>query len=573
MSRDFVERRFNSDHLHTACKQQQQIAHFIKSEVQEEITEAYLTAWAHRKYITNDHFLNFVKHVFSTSNFLQFFKYLRYPLASAQLVNDQIEDPLKRVFFAEDSFFKYAIRGKQVHQPDELDSEAWNETMFNALLYRYNDIIITDLSEINTPTRFIVDIDRVVAIESKNSVISKIAYTAMYGDVKGYLYIDDFAYIFYPADEKIPPVETPHDLGRCPADYISAIPFDEKCTDVVRRSIFSYAREEFEEYVFLKTLQRMTEANGVIPVVTMLQTNVVGQNEDKRNADGEPNVADAMGSQLSAVRSEVTPSRNLLQPGDPIKVPKVMKDDGSVDMSVVDGFFHFHYMPVEPIKYMQERIKQVEQSILVNILGDFSETSESAKNELQIGKSYVSKQDRLRGIARQMDRMRKRTDFNMLALKYGPGSVELDIFYGSDFFLETQADIYAMLEISPNPIESKSLLVRLARTKNRFNDDKAKRDSILYQLLPYSTKADFDAAVLASQVGEITFQYQTRFNYWIDLFEANYGDILYFWESMEAADSAKITLINNLITDLIKANYEQPTISSDVTAGQGGSDS
>lgn len=558
MSKEFVEKRINSSHLHTACKQQKQISYFTKSSVQEEITEAYLDAWANRNYITNDYFLNFVKAVFRTQNFLEFFKYYRYPVSSARFVNNRIKGPLKRVFFAEDSYFKYSINNKVVACPDELNSEEFNETLFNAMLFRHNDIIITDLSDINTPYREIIDIDRVIAIDSRNSIINRIAFKAMMGGEMGYLYIDDRSYIFYPQNDRVEPVETPHDLGRCPADYISGEAFNDTETDVVRKSIFSYAREEFEEYVFLKTLQRMTEPNGAIPVVTMLTTNVVNETTEVKAQQGHPSIANETGSQMAHARKETIGSKNQLQTGTSIQVPKVMKDDGSVDMDVVSNYFNFHYMPTEALEYLNKRIKEIEQSIIATILGDFSESSEDAKNELQVSKGYVSKEDVLRELSIQLSRVRKRTDFNMLGLKYGPKSVEVDVFFGSDFFIGSESDVYALLEISPNPIESRSLLTKLARTKNRFNEDKFKRDQLLYQLLPYSTQKDFDAAVLAMKVGDTTFQYQTRFNYWIELFEAFYGDILFFWEGIEATNSAKLVLINNLIVNLITENYERP---------------
>lgn len=563
MSREFVDQRFNSRHLHTACQQQKQLSYFTKSSVQQEITDTYLTAWADRKFVTCDYFLNWVKTVLRTDNFLEFFKHFRQPVASSRLINDHVKDPLSRVFYAEDSYFKYVIGGKPVACPDELHAAEFNETMFNALMFRHNDIIITDLSDINTPIRTIVPIDIVVAIDSKDSVIDRIAYTAMMGETKGFLYIDSEAYIFYPESDRIAPTITPHDLGRCPADYISGSAFDDSECDVVRKSLFSYVREEMEEYVFLKTLQRMVEPNGAIPITVKLQTNVTGENKAQSGENGHPIISQEIGNQMSPVRGEITPSKSQAQPGSVVQVPMRLKDDGSIDMNIVDKFLVFHYMPTESLDYLNTRIEEIEESIVVSLIGDHSEssTTEEAKNEDQVRKSVVSKQDKLRNVSRQLTRMRKRTDYNMLALKHGKDRVEVDLFYGSDFFLETESDIYTQLLTSPNPIESKSLLTKLARTKNRFNEDNYERDKILYTLLPYATSKEFDAAVLAQKVGDITFQYQTRFTYWIDMFEAYYGDILYFWEDLQSSNSEKLVLINNLITNLIAQNYERPTIS------------
>ena len=56
------------------------------------------------------------------------------------------------------------------------------------------------------------------------------------------------------------------------------------------------------------------------------------------------------------------------------------------------------------------------------------------------------------------------------------------------------------------------------------------------------------------RVDPIDFQYQTKFNYWIGIFEAKFGDILLFWRGMEGdSDSVRLSVIDNLIKDIIKA--------------------
>ena len=64
-------------------------------------------------------------------------------------------------------------------------------------------------------------------------------------------------------------------------------------------------------------------------------------------------------------------------------------------------------------------------------------------------------------------------------------------------------------------------------------------------------------------VETITFQLQSRFNYWIGMFEANYGNIYTFWNEMNASDSEKIILLNNLIEDLIKTNINLNKLEND----------
>lgn len=563
MSLEFVKNKTGSASIDLAVKQQDQISYFVQSSIQDEINFDYLQQWAERKYVTNDYFLNYVKAVLKTENFLSFFKYMRKPLPSARLVNDKIKGALERVFHAEDSYCKYVVRGEEIDEPEELEIEKFQNKLFNALLFSHNDIIVHDLKDVNTPYRQFVSIKNVVAIKSKDSVIHKLAYTANIDGVNGYLYLDKHSYIFYNKDFT-ELLNIPHDLGECPADYVSKDPFSNEEDDVVRKSIFSYIKEEFEEYVFLKTLQRMTEPNGAIPIVSMLDVKEKGvEGKEKKGSPGEPMSSSNISGQKATQGGNVIGVKGSpQQAGSVLKVPVVKKTDGSIDMDVVKNFFNFFYIPTDALNYLNERIAQIEKSIIVNTVGDHSEEKEEQKNELQVSKSYVQKQDKLRALSNQITRVRNRSDYKMLALKFGKDAVDVDVFQGSDFFIETQEDLFKQFKDAPNGIIRKNLLVRISQNANKFNPTKAAREKLLYDLMPYSNDKDFDKALLRESVDDTTFNYQTRFTYWIDVFESKYGDILFFWEMIEGTTSEKLTLINNLITNIIKEYYEQQSNST-----------
>jgi len=565
--KEFIESKYNSENLLIACRQQKQLSYFTESKVQDDVKLSYLKQWADRKYQGSDYFLNFVKSVFKTENFLLIYKYLRFPLPSARLINDKIKTPLKRVFFAEDSFFKYEINGELVKNPQNLNIDEFNEQMFNALLFRHNDILVVDLNDINSPYKSIISIENVISIDSNDSIINKIAYSAQIpynGELlRGVLYIDDERYSFYEKENnnilgEKPILDVPHDLGRCPADYISSESFYSD-NDIVRKSIFSYSREEMEEYVFLKTMQRMVEPNGAIPIVTQLDTKSETKNNDGISQDGELMSSQEIGNQKSSVTGDINSLDSTMQTGSRVKVPVILKDDGSVDMDVVKNYLNFFYIPTESLNYLNTRIKEVKANLISNILGDYSEGSvpQGSKSDLEASINVVSRQDVLRHISMQLSRIRTRSDYNYLSLQYGKDNVSNESFYGSDFFLETQNDLYKLIKLAPNPIEEKSLLIKSARNRNRFNQDNFTREYILYHLIPYGNIESFNLAVDNNQVGEITFQYQTRFNYWINLFEAQYGDILTFWKTSNGSENQKVYLINKLILIIIRENYEK----------------
>jgi len=551
MPQEFVKQRVGASDLAIAVRQQEQLSYFTQSSIQEDLPSDYFDKWAERNHTTSDDFLNYAKNVFRTDNFVVFAKYLRTPIISSELVDDRIRPELERVFFSENSYSNYSIRGENFRDVDELQSKKFTKDIFNALLFNHNDIVVINVPELNSPEREIVSIKNVVALESRDSVISRIAYSVIFEGQKGFLYMDKDQYAFL-NDKHDVVLSVPHDLGECPADYISNEPFGDR--DIVRKSIFSKVIRRMENYVFLDTMLRMTEPNGVIPVATILKGRRTDEGNDIKEQDkGGPMSHNAIQGQKAGQGKTVQGSNNIAQPGANIEVPMIRKEDSSVDMEVAKSYINFFHMPVEPLEFIQERVDKQEKSLLLSVIGDFSEGNESAMNELQVGKGYKSKEDRLRDLSVAMTEVKKSSDKKFLSLANGKDNVSVDLFFGSDFFMETQEDIYKLIEKKTNPIEKESLLIKSSMNRNRFNEEKQKRDKILYKLLPYTIETDFDKAITRG-LDDITFQYQSRFNYWIWMFEAQFGNIVEFAEAIEGSESEKILLINNLIINLITTN-------------------
>jgi hypothetical protein len=229
-------------------------------------------------------------------------------------------------------------------------------------MFTHNSIIITDLEDVNKPFRTFIDIKNVTSIITDGSTIKKIAFRAAIEVdgklVQGNVYIDDTSYKFFD-DDFIVLIDEPHDLEYCPARFIASTPFDVK-NPIVRKSIFSFIRPELEEYSFLKTLLKMTEPNGAIPISTYLDTeDTSGNSNDFKGHDAEPSSNNAMSSQRADVQVTKSPSNGKLQTGTSVKVSPPRKTDGSYDMDAVKNFFNFFYIPTEALRYIEERINKL----------------------------------------------------------------------------------------------------------------------------------------------------------------------------------------------------------------------
>ena len=565
MIKKFIQSKVNSTGLIAANKQEEQLAYFTQSKISADFaTPEYIQAWASRNYETDDYFLNYVKSVFKTLNFLTFVKYLRFPIPSSKIVQNTIIPDLKRVFEADDSNFDYDVEGidNAAFLPD-LKSDEFNQMLFDALMFKHNSILVTDLDPVkpNSPIRYLVPIKNVISISMGKDSIKEIAFGATIlwegKAMSGFMYINDNQYAFYNKDFELI-AEKIHDLGHTPAHFISPEKFSDDC--IVRKSIYSYVREELEEYTFLKTLQKMTEPNGAIPITTELKTENTNNNQDFEGKDLEPGSSDVMSSQQADVQRTVVPKSHgtlqtgTLQTGTSIKVSAIKKEDGSIDMDAVKNFVNFHYMPVDSLEYVNDRIQEIYVSIINTLVGASVEQNEEAKNEMQIRQSMVALENTLTVLSHDLSRIRRLADVDFLGLKYEISRVnEVTTFYGSDWFLETESELFKSFQSAPNPIERKNIILRINQSKYKNNAEKLSRQVILYNLMPYVSDKDFDIAIAQQAVGAETFQYQTRFNYWVQLFEAQFGDIVVFFNAIESETQAvKFTLINNLILNLIK---------------------
>ena len=131
MSKEFIEAKYNSNSLDIAVRQYKQLSYFLQSQVSEEVRDDYFEKYVDRGFYNDDIFLNWVKSVFKTDNFLSFAKYYRNPNPSSKLINTRIKEPLSRVFFSEDSYFNYVVKDNYLEFPKELEDN-FEKRLFDA---------------------------------------------------------------------------------------------------------------------------------------------------------------------------------------------------------------------------------------------------------------------------------------------------------------------------------------------------------------------------------------------------------------------------------------------------------
>ncbi|NQZ55431.1 MAG: hypothetical protein HRS51_02885 [Candidatus Nitrosopelagicus sp.] len=482
---------------------------------------------------------------------------MRFPLPSARVVKNDIEPNLKKVLYSANATFDYDVTNVDKNEINKLlDGNSFADELFNKLLYRHNDILIDDTNSEGEAYRWFLPIDKVISIKTNKNKITQIAFHGKAVidnvDVNGIVYIDDQVYSLY-VDNKLVK-EVTHDLKVCPANFISLGNMGDSY--IVKESIYSYVREELEEFVFLKTLQKVTEPNGAFPILTMLD---IDSEEDEED--------DSYDVEVMAASVRNTSSQGTLQAGSVIKTPIRTDVNDKVDTDIVQNLMKMHYIPTDVLNTITERIANIKASIVTTIVGDLTSANASAKNETQVELGVVTLENRLSGLSSQLNAICTSSAKNLLNIAYPDRVNNVFIHFGTDFYLETVAQMMHDFEFAPNPVERRDALTRMNQSKYKNNSGKRAKQQLLYDLMPYATDVDFNKAVELELVSPENKSLYLRFTHWIAIFNENIGDLSEYYSIFEDKQEA-IKEIRQILINLVKEN-EYSNNSSQAGFGEG----
>jgi hypothetical protein len=334
--------------------------------------------------------------------------------------------------------------------------------------------------------------------------------------------------------------------------------------------LFSYERERIENYVFLHTILKYVEPNGGVPVIAKIDTN----NNDNINLQNDSDIP-VFGNLAASQRpklpnnADLSDSNNIgvgvNQPGvlHEIPIESLRDQNGTINMDVLRNFLNYFYIPIEALNYLNDKVKQVEEEIVSNIVGDYLESNQSAKNETQIKQSISILENVLRDLSYTISKCATNVLQAMYDLKFGVDEITVYLNMGSDFFIDTTEMLLSNFEKAANPYERRNIIMRI--NTNQYKNDKTKSDraKVLYEIIPFVADKDFEAAKKSGITSKETEILYLQFNYVINLFESKYGDIVEFVKEIENkgyskfANSGKnsLVLLNNLVYDIINENF------------------
>ncbi|HEY5590678.1 MAG TPA: hypothetical protein VIK55_06630 [Paludibacter sp.] len=573
--KDFIDSCEYKKEIHEAISYEKKLGYFIQTHLSTDIftnTDNNLD----ELWNTQNPFINWVQSWMRKENFRSYMKFFRHPLPTASLIQDDIIPELKKVFDATNARYDYVFssNAQKITSAKLLSkySDYWKTEIFNLLINQHNSIIITDFVDKRNPYRFTIEIDDVKAIDKTESgAIKAIVFEGENdkGEERYYFYTDQF-YSVYIENDQIFTLESeiPHDLGVCPADFVSVEPINTE-KFVVRKSIFSNFVEKFENYVNYYTLQKMFIPSGMIPVITHYKQN--NKPCERSFENGTRCIATETGGYLgglngvlgnkdSLVPCPVCNSKTIIQAGMVIGLPvPKFSDDGKAPFDLNANFVKFHYAPVEILTWVNDFVKEKYDEIKYGLVGKGTEQANGqAKNKDQIARGNQTLENTLIELSGKMSKLQTSLDSKLLKIAFGKSFKSNYIDKGTDFYLDTEFQLRDFLAIAVDTIDKENLISRINFSIYKNNPDALERSNLLYKLLPYSTLTDdqFITMTVDPKMKEL----RLNFKYYIDAFEAEFGELNvffneYFGENISMSN--KLTVARELLIGKVNT-FEPP---------------
>ena len=536
--KDRLESNPYKDEITTAQQRQDYISFYVESHQKAEDTRQGLSQY--KQYVS---FL-------SEKNSEKLFKFLRFPLRSATVVQNDIDEKLEKVFQSANPYFNVVLSSDTddgTTYLDEVDQGGYfRDKIWKALRTKHNSVLITDVGETNAPYNCLVDIHQVVCLDrTQDGEIKEIVFTELNATIQEqkykkayYYYTEDTYYVYGETDESehLLLIQEPHTLGYCPAKFIAPEPVTSDKW-VVRKSIYSNLIPEFEELVTEEAFWKYSKLHGGIPVTSMYQQNNAACgtvfSDYTKCVDGYQVVRNHRQAKwplaVDPTKNKPCPKCNQTVPVQAGTVASFPLPEfgnagtGTTPFDMNDSFIKFNSISTETFEQWEEYLTAKYDAIVQRMVGTGKETGrENAQNEKQVTRQMTAMENTLLSLSEVLSNLREWSDTTMLKLRLGPNAdISVSANYGTVFYLESEADLVERRKLSTNPIERNNLTLKIIEKRTEHDPDRKRSEKVKFELLPYNGLNDeqFERATVTAQDKEL----RTNFNYYISTFESTVG--------------------------------------------------
>lgn len=527
-------------------------------------------------------FLAMVENILPHDKFVLFKALFRYPIKTNE-ITDVCFDKLSRIFDGRNAAFNYQFVNSaqrddwEQYRLTKLDEpNVWATKGWEFFKSEINSVLIVDVpreqkTERPEPYFYWLPIDDVITYEA-DPTTGQMKYI-VFRRKDEIVVLDDETYRVWDDNRHtgtiagMPKVESPHDLGYCPARFFWDIPISIDDPDV-KASPLSGVLESLDWFEFFHISKRQLDLMGAYPILSGYEQSCDFSNAENgdycdggflRDKEGRYRL-DTAGLLM---RCPKCGNKRIVGAGSFIEIPVPNTDENQPDLRNPVQMLNVDRSALD---YNVEEQKRLREEIITAVVGqDEIVTNRDAFNEQQVMANFESVTTVLNRIKKGFESAHKWVDETICRLRYGRYFISANISYGTEFYLYSQEELRkryaAAKEAGASESELDMMQRQILETEFRNDPMQLRRMLILAELEPYRHLTRQEATELFEKglISEEDFRIKLNFPAFVRRFERENTNILDFGVAIPYAK--KLDIIN---AELRKYAQEQTPVPANV---------
>lgn len=451
-------------------------------------------------------FLAWVQNLIPADKFKIFKTLFRYPVRTNE-VTDICFAKLSRIFDGRNPAFNYQFMNSEqrddweYYRQDVLrEPEIWSTKGWEFFKTEINSVLIVDLPAEQSPADrypapyfYWLPIDSVITFEA-NQTTGVMDWIIFRQHDKRIAVIDNERYrVFRESDggnigELL--VDSPHDLGYCPARFFWDEPMNLEEPDV-KQSPLTKELEALDWFLFFHISKRHLDMYGAYPIYSGYEQSCDFSNAENGDYCDGGFLKDKQGyyrlDQAGLLmRCPKCGEKRITGAGSFVEIPIPDGDKqpdlrNPVQMLTVDR---------SSLDYNVDEERRLREDIITAIVGQNEEiTQREAFNEQQVRAAFESQSTVLNRVKKGFEAAQQFVDETVCRLRYGSLFVSAKVNYGTEFYLYDASELRnrykAAKDSGASEAELDALQNEIIETEYRNNQTQLQRMLILAELEPY----------------------------------------------------------------------------------------
>lgn len=513
--------------------------------------------------------LSMVENILPHDKFVLFKALFRYPVKTNE-ITDVCFDKLSRIFDGRNPAFNYQFANPEQrndwenYRQTKLDEpEVWQTKGWEFFKTEINSVLIVDVpkeqtSELPEPYFYWLPIDDVITYKA-NPTTGQMDFI-VFRRRDRIVVLDDGFYRVW-KDEKhtgqidgMPEIETPHDLGYCPARFFWNEPLSLEDPDV-KASPLSAVLESLDWFEFFHISKRQLDLFGAYPILSGYEQSCDFSNAENGDYCDGGFLRDKQGHyklDMSGLlmRCPKCGNKRIIGAGSFVEIPVPNAESGQADLK---NPVQMLTVDRDALDYNVEEEKRLRDEIITAVVGqDEIVTDRDAFNEQQVRANFESVTTVLNRVKKGFEAAQQWVDETICRLRYGRYFLSAKINYGTEFYLYSPDELRNRYKTAKEAGASESeldmLQNRILETEYRNDPTQMRRMLLMAELEPYRHLSRTEVVELYGQnlISETDMRIKLNFSDFVRRFERENMNILDFGNAI--AFDKKIAAIYDAFT-------------------------